>query len=249
LSNQKLLLNKNIFITGASKGLGQSLAIEFAKAGANIYFSYLSDDEGAKKTCHLIEALGTRVISFKASSINPSEMDHVKVLLDQNKIEIDILVNNAGVSQALPFPLQSPEDWNTVIQTNINSLYYVTQIFLPSMIRKRAGVILNIGSLAGEKTISAPVHYCTSKSAYRGFTASLAKEVGRYGVRVLCLAPGLLKEGVAKNLPESLQKEYRENISLQRIGDFEEVGKYATFLVSDENTYMSGISLIIDGGF
>lgn len=249
MPNNKLLLNKNIFITGASKGLGQSFAIEFAKAGANIYFSYLSDDEGARKTCQLIEALGQKAISFKASSINSSEMENVKALLSQMKIEIDILVNNAGVSQALPFPLQSAEDWNSVIQTNINSLYYVTQMFLPSMIRKRAGVILNIGSLAGEKTISAPVHYCTSKSAYKGFTASLAKEVGRYGVRVLCLAPGLLKEGVAKNLPDSLQEEYRENISLQRIGDFLEVSKYATFLVSDENTYMSGISLVIDGGF
>lgn len=247
--DQKLLLNKNVFITGASKGLGQSFAVEFAKAGANIYFTYLSDDEGAKKTTSLIEKLNQKVMSFKASCIKLSEMENVKAQLVQNNIEIDILVNNAGISQALPFPLQSPEDWKNVIETNINNLYFVTHIFLPEMIRKRAGVILNIGSLAGEKMIQAPVHYCTSKSALRGFTASLSKEVSRYGIRVLCLAPGLLKEGVAKNLPENLQEEYRENISLQRIGDFEEVSKYATFLVSDLNSYMSGISLVIDGGF
>lgn len=244
-----LLENKNIFITGASKGLGQSMALEFAKAGANIYFSYLSDEEGAKRTSKMIEDVGRKVISYKASCTNSIEMEKIKKALTEASIEIDVLVNNAGVSQALPFPLQSSEDWHEVINTNVNSLYFVTHIFLPGMIRKRSGVILNIGSLAGEKTIAAPVHYCTSKSALKGFTASLSKEVGRYGIRVLCLAPGLLKEGVAKNLPDSLQEEYRENISLRRIGEFAEVSKYAAFLVSDQNTYMSGVSLVIDGGF
>lgn len=245
----KILKNKNVFITGASRGLGKSIAQTFAKEGANIYFNYASDDKGAIETKALLESENVAVKFFKASVTKKEDIENILKELKKDKVFIDILVNNAGVSEALPFPLQEEKDWRRVLETNVDGVYNVTHTILPEMIRARKGVILNIGSLAGEKMIAAPVHYCTSKSALKGFTASLAKEVGRYGVRVLCLSPGLLKEGVASNLPEHLLEEYVEHISLRRTGEFEEVAKLAAFLVSDFNSYMTGQSLIIDGGF
>lgn len=246
---EKMLKDKNIFITGASRGLGQSMALTFAKEGANIFFNFASDDKGALETKTLLEKEGVKVETFKASVTSKKEMEDVFFKIKSMNIVIDILVNNAGVSEALPFPLQDEKDWKRIIDTNVNGIYNVTHTFLPPMIRARKGVILNIGSLAGEKMIAAPVHYCTSKAALKGLTASLSKEVGRYGIRVLCLAPGLLKEGVASNLPENLVEEYVEHISLRRTGEFEEVSKMAAFLISDFNSYMSGQSVVIAGGF
>lgn len=244
-----LLQGKNIFITGASRGLGKSFALEFARQGANVYFNFLKDQKGADETVKLIREMGRKCAAYRASVLNASELVEIRKDLLKANINIDILVNNAGVSQALPFPLQNESDWDEVLDTNVKSLYEVTQVFLPGMIKRRKGVILNVGSLAGEKMIAAPVHYCTSKAAVKGFSASLSKEVARYGVRVLCLAPGLLKEGVARNLPENLVEEYEKHIALRRIGEFDEVSRWASFLVSDFNSYMSGQSLVVDGGF
>ena len=246
---QKLLSGRNTFITGASKGLGKALALEFARQGSNVFFNYLKDEKSADATLEELRLLNVECGAYKGSVLARPELDLMLKDLTAKNVSIDILVNNAGVSQPLPFPLQDEKDWDGVLETNVKGLYHVTQSFLPTMIRKRKGVVLNVGSLAGEKMISAPVHYCTSKAAVKGFTASLSKEVARYGIRVLCIAPGLLKEGVARNLPDHLLEEYIEHIALRRVGNFEEVAKLSAFMVSDLNSYMAGSSLIIDGGF
>ena len=116
------------------------------------------------------------------------------------------------------------------------------------MIRRKRGVILNIGSLAGVRMIEAPVHYCASKAAIKGLTEALAKEVARYGIRVLCLAPGLLEDGVGRNLPDHRLADYLKHCALGRLGDLDEVARFAAFLVSDANSYMSGETVVIDGG-
>jgi NAD(P)-dependent dehydrogenase (short-subunit alcohol dehydrogenase family) len=116
------------------------------------------------------------------------------------------------------------------------------------MIRRKSGRILNIGSLAGMRLIESPVHYAASKAAIKGFTEALAKEVGRYNITVNSLAPGILEGGVGSNLPSYRLENYLKHCALGRVGTFDEISRTAAFMVSDENTYMNGVTLVMDGG-
>ena len=140
------------------------------------------------------------------------------------------------------------EDWDHVMDINAKGAFLTSRAVLPGMIRRRAGVILNIGSLAGSRMLAAPVHYCASKAAVQGLTQGMAKEVARYNIRVLCLAPGLLADGMGRNLPEHELADYLRHCSLGRLGTLEEVAEFAAFLVSDANSYMSGATIVMDGG-
>lgn len=241
---EQILAGKSVLITGGSKGLGRAFCEEFVRQGARVVFTYKSDLAGAQETQRR-----TGAEFFPLNALVRTEVEELRRELDQRQIMIDILVNNAGQSQAMPFPLQDEGDWDNIVEGNTKSLFHVTQVFLAGMIRRRSGVILNIGSLAGEKMLAAPVHYATSKAALHGFTATLAKEVGRYGVRVVNLAPGLLRDGVARHLPEHLVADYEAHVALRRVGEFAEVARLAAFLVSEENSYMSGATVLQDGGF
>jgi NAD(P)-dependent dehydrogenase (short-subunit alcohol dehydrogenase family) len=159
-----------------------------------------------------------------------------------------VLVNNAGVSQNMPLALMEEEDWDRVMDVNVKGTFLTSRTVLRGMIRRKRGVVLNIGSLAGMRMIDAPVHYCASKAAIKGLTEALAKEVARYGIRVICLAPGLLEEGVGRNLPEHRLADYLKHCALGRVGTFDEIARLAAFLVSGVNGYMSGETVIADGG-
>ena len=158
------------------------------------------------------------------------------------------IFNNAGISQNLPLALMEEEDWDRVMDVNVKGTFLTSRAVLRGMIRRKSGVILNIGSLAGTRMIEAPIHYCASKAAVKGLTEAMAKEVARYQIRVLCLAPGLLEDGVGRNLPDYKLSEYLKHCALGRVGCFEEVAKFAAFLVSDANSYMNGETVVMDGG-
>jgi 3-oxoacyl-[acyl-carrier protein] reductase len=241
----KLLAGKRILVTGASRGLGRAFVRAFTAAGAKVAFSYTRDEEGAKAA--LVDA-GPEGRAFKASVTDTAATDLMLRELDKAWGGLDVLVNNAAISQALPIALLDEEDWDRVNDINVKGTYLTTRAALRGMIRRKGGVILNVGSLAGVRMIEAPVHYATSKAALRGFTESLCKEVSRYGIRVLCLAPGLLEDGLGKNLPEHRLADYLKHDALGRLGTLDEVAKLATFLVSDRNSYMNGETVVIDGG-
>ena len=243
-----ILKDKRALITGGSRGLGAAIAQTFAFEGAQVAFTYARDEEGAAATAGTIRQSGGEVRPFKVSVI-----DSVATQAMVNELEsawggIDILVSNAGISQNLPLALMEEEDWDHVLDINVKGAFLTSRAVLRGMIRRRSGVVLTIGSLAGERMIDAPVHYCASKAAVRGLTEALAKEVARYQIRVLCLAPGLLEDGVGRNLPEHRLADYLKHCSLGRVGRFEEVARLAAFLVSDANSYMSGETIVADGG-
>lgn len=206
----------------------------FAEEGADVAFTYTRDDGGAARTPGR---------PFKVSVLDGAATEALARDLD-----VEILVNNAGVTQNLPIALMEEEDWDRVMDVNVKGAFLTTRAFLKGMIRRKSGVILNIGSLAGVRMIEAPTHYCASKAALKGLTAALAKEVARYGIRVLCLAPGLLEDGVGRNLPEHRLADYLEHCALGRVGTFDEVARFAAFLVSDANSYMTGETIVMDGG-
>jgi NAD(P)-dependent dehydrogenase (short-subunit alcohol dehydrogenase family) len=131
---------------------------------------------------------------------------------------------------------------------NTKGAFLTCKAVLPGMIRRKAGVVLNIGSLAGARMLAAPVHYCASKAALKGMTQAMAKELARYGIRVLCLAPGLLEDGVSRNVPDYNLADYLKHCAMGRVGTFAEVAEFAAFLVSDLNTYMNGETVLMDGG-
>lgn len=244
-----LLQDKTILITGGSRGLGRAMCLQFAAAGAAVAFTYHQDETSAQQTKQEIESFGVAALPVKASVVEEQAMLDAVKTIETELGAIDILVNNAGVSQPLPFALIEVEDWDKVLDTNVKGHYIAARAAVPGMIRRKSGVILNIASLAGLRIIEAPVHYSTSKAAIKGFTEAMCKELSRYKIRVNCLAPGLLDEGVGLNLPQHRLKDYLDNTALGRVGHMSEVAKFACFMVSDRNSYMNGETIMISGGF
>jgi 3-oxoacyl-[acyl-carrier protein] reductase len=243
----RLLDNEVALITGGSRGLGQAMARVFAGEGARVAFSYTRDEAGSHKTLELCGGAG-RARAFQASVLDAGATAAMVAAIERDWGAIDILVNNAAVSQNMPLALMEEDDWDRVMDINVKGTFLTARAVLRGMIRRKRGVVLNMGSLAGVRMIDAPVHYCASKAAIKGLTEALAKEVARYGIRVICLAPGLLEEGVGRNLPEHRLADYLKHCALGRVGTLDEVARLAAFLVSGANGYMSGETVIADGG-
>jgi NAD(P)-dependent dehydrogenase (short-subunit alcohol dehydrogenase family) len=243
----RLLDGEVALVTGGSRGLGQAIARVFAGEGARVAFSYTRDEAGSHKTLELCGGAG-RARAFQASVLDPDATASMVAAIERDWGSIDILVNNAAVSQNMPLALMEEDDWDRVMDVNVKGTFLTARAVLRGMIRRKRGVVLNMGSLAGVRMMDAPVHYCASKAAIKGLTEALAKEVARYGIRVICLAPGLLEDGVGRNLPEHRLADYLKHCALGRVGTFDEVARLAAFLVSAGNGYMSGDTVIADGG-
>ncbi len=248
MSSEKPLLGKHALVTGGSRGLGRAILLALARRGAKVAFSYNRHEEAAEAARAAIAAAGAEAKSFRVSVLDAPGTAAMVRELEEAWGGIDILVNNAAISQNLPLALLEEEDFDKVMDTNVKGTYLTSRAVLRGMIRKKSGVVLNIGSLAGVRMIEAPIHYCTSKAAIVGMTEALAKEVARHGVRVVCLAPGLLEDGVGRNLPDHRLADYLHHCALGRVGRFDEVAELAAFLVSDANSYMTGETVVMDGG-
>lgn len=249
----RLLEGKRALITGGSRGLGRALAEVFAGEGARVCFTWNRNAEAAAEALAGVRAAGGPAAeSARAEQVSVLDAAATQALVDDLTASwggVDVLVNNAGITQNLPLALLDEADWDKVMDVNVKGAFLTSRTVLRSMIRrKEGGVILNLGSLAGVRAIDAPVHYCTSKAALVGLTQGLAKEVGRYGIRVNCLAPGLLEGGLGVNLPEHRLKDYLHHCALGRVGTFEEVARFAAFLVSDRSTSVTGTTVVMDGG-
>jgi NAD(P)-dependent dehydrogenase (short-subunit alcohol dehydrogenase family) len=244
----KLLAGKRALVTGGSRGLGRAIARELAAAGAKVAFTYAKNDEAASEARGALEALSGEARAYRVSVLDRKASEAMVREIEAAWGGIDVLVNNAGVSQNLPLALIEEDDFDKVMAVNVKGTFLMSKAVLRGMIRRKSGVILNVGSLAGVRMIEAPIHYCASKAAIVGLTRAMAKEVVRHGVRVLSIAPGLLEDGMGRNLPDHRLADYLKHCSLGRLGALSEAAKLAVFLVSDKNTYMSGETVVIDGG-
>jgi 3-oxoacyl-[acyl-carrier protein] reductase len=242
------LAGKRCIVTGGSRGLGRAMCEAFASAGAKVAFTYRTDEQDAEATRASLVALGCEPLVFRGDVANSAHVAEAVTAIGKAWGGIDVLVNNAGVTQILPIALLEEADFDAVIATNVKGPYLWSRAVLRSMIRARSGHILNIGSFASERVIEAPVHYAAAKSALRGMTEALAREVGRYNIKVNLLAPGLLDCGLARMLPKHRVQEYLAQASLGRLGTAAEVAALATFLVSDENSFMAAAKIVADGG-
>jgi len=241
---------KRCLVTGGSRGLGLAIGEALARAGARVAFTYSRNRDDADEARARIAAAGggAEPLVFQGSVADAAHVQATVAAIVAAWGGIDVLVNNAGTTQILPIALREEADWDAVMDVNVKGAYLFSRAVLKPMIRARAGHILGIGSFASERVIEAPVHYAAAKSALRGFTEALAREVGRYNIKVNLLSPGLFDAGLSRSLPQHRLNEYLGQSALGRLGTVDEIARLALFLVSDENSFMTGAKIVADGG-
>ena len=242
------LAGKRCLVTGGSRNLGLAICKSFARAGAKVAFTWSKNAQDAEEARAAIAQEGCVPLDFQGSVADSAHVARTAAALQAAWGGVDVLVNNAGMNQVLPIALIDEADWDAMMNVTVKGAYLYSRAVLKSMIRQKRGNILSIGTFASERVVEAPVHYAAAKSALRGFTEALAREVGRYGIQVNLLSPGLLDVGLGRNLPQYRISEYLSQNPLGRVGTAGELADLATFLVSDENSFMTGAKLVADGG-
>lgn len=238
---------KTAILTGGSRGIGAAIVKELANGGYNVVLDYNKSEELAKKIQNELEDKGIKIEIFKADVSKREEVKElVKFTLEKYK-NIDILINNAGIDQIKPFTDITDEDWNRMIQVNLNSTFYCTQEVLENMIHNKSGCIVNISSIWGQEGASCEVHYSTSKAAIDGLTKALAKELGPSNIRVNSIAPGIIETDMNKTITKEILEDIINEIPLGKIGKPEEIAKCVKWLVEDK--YTTGQIISINGGW
>jgi NAD(P)-dependent dehydrogenase (short-subunit alcohol dehydrogenase family) len=235
-------------VTGGSRGLGRALCEAFAREGARVAFTFRRREADAEDTLASLASLGAEALRFQGDVAEAAHAHSVVGAVTRAWGGVDVLVNNAGVHHVVPLALLEEADWDLMLGTCLKGPYLFSRAALRGMIRARKGVILNIGVFSSERIVEAPAHYAAAKAGLRGLTDALAREVGRHGVRVNMLSPGLLDVGLGRMLMPHRVEEYRAQAALGRTGTAEEVARMAVFLVSEENTFMTGAKVTPDGG-
>lgn len=240
-------MNKTVIVTGGSRGIGASIVRILAQEKYNVVLNYNKSEEIAKEMQKELTNKGYSVEIFKA---DVSKREEVKKLIEftLNKFEnIDILVNNAGISQTKLFTDITDEDWQNMIGTNLNSVFYMSQEVIKNMIHNKQGCIINISSIWGITGASCEVHYSVAKAGVDAMTKSLAKELGPSNIRVNSIAPGIIDTDMNKYLTDKEIVEIEEEIPLGKIGKVEDIAKCVKWLIEDE--YTTGQVISINGGW
>lgn len=233
---------KNVLITGGSRGIGEACVKKFSEKGFRVFFLYKSSDEKAERLAH-----STGAVPIKC---NVSDREAVRNAAEKIKeiCSIDIVVNNAGISQIKMFCDISEKDWDDMFGVNVKGIYNVSQEFLPGMVSRKKGRIINISSMWGETGASCEVHYSASKAAVIGFTKALAKELGPSGITVNCVTPGVIDTEMNGELTDEDKKELCDEIPLERMGTASEVADIIYYLASERAGYITGAVVPVNGG-
>ena len=233
------LEGKTALVTGASKGIGRAVAQSLAEAGASVVVGYRS---GAEEAEALAAELGGRAVQADVS-----DADEARRLVEEAG-DVDILVNNAGVTRDGLIARMPDDDWRTVLETNLSSVFYTCRAVARPMMKRRGGAIVNVSSIVGLHGNPGQTNYSASKAGIIGFTKALARELGPRGVRANVVAPGYVTTQLTTVLPEELQQAMLANTPLGRLGDPEDVAGAVRFLCSDEAAFITGEVLLVDGG-
>lgn len=243
-----LLDGKTALVTGATRGIGRAIALKFASEGADIAFTYRSQEEAALTLTAEIEAMGVRVKAYRSDAASFKDAHNVVADAKETFGHIDILVNNAGITKDGLMMRMDEASWDAVIGTNLKSAFNFIHACTPIMARQRSGSIINMSSVVGVSGNAGQCNYSASKAGLTGLSKSIAKEMGPRGIRSNCIAPGFIATDMTGALPENLRQEWEKQIPLRRAGQPEDVANVALFLASDLSSYVTGQVINCCGG-
>ena len=244
----KLLEGKTVIITGASRGIGKGIAEVFAQQGANIAFTYRSSDEKAKSLEEELSVNGCKAKGYKSDASDFDAAQKLAADVLEEFGSIDVLVNNAGITKDGLLMRMSEDDFDSVMDINMKSVFNMTKAVLRPMLKQRKGSIINMSSVVGVKGNAGQANYSASKAAINGFTKSTALELGSRNIRCNSIAPGFIETEMTEALGEEQINQWRNSIPLKRGGTTQDIANATLFLASDMSAYVTGQVLHVCGG-
>lgn len=241
------LEGKKALVTGASRGIGRAIALELAKEGAAVAVNYQNNDAKAQAVVDEIVKLGSKALLAKANLANREEARNMVKMVSQELGGLDILVNNAGITRDRSLRKMSDEQWEEVIQTNLNGYFYTTSAALEVMTEANYGRIVNVSSMNGQIGAFGQANYSASKGGIIAFTKTAAVELAQANITVNTVAPGFTETDMFAEVPEKIQDSIKKRIPMGRFGKPEEIAKAVSFLVSDGD-YITGQQINVNGG-
>jgi 3-oxoacyl-[acyl-carrier protein] reductase len=245
----KMLLEDRVaIVTGGTKGIGKAICLLFAEQGAKVIANFSKDVNAAEDLKKEAQSKGLTVGLFKA---DVTQFEQVKEMVEEAFAQygkIDILVNNVGLVRDNFLMLMSDEDWESLLRANLTSLFYCCKIVIRKMIPQRKGKIINISSISGIMGTPGQANYAATKGGVISFTKSLARELGSFNIHVNAVAPGLIESEVASKMPKEKVEAIIKSSSLGRMGKPEEVARAVLFLASEHSDYITGQTIVVDGG-
>lgn len=244
----KPLQGQSALVTGASRGIGRSIAIALAEAGADIAVNYAGSEDAANETVRLIEELGVKAFAVRANVGIATEAEAMVKQVNETFGKIDILINNAGITRDNLIMRMKEDEFDQVIETNLKGVFNCLKAVTRPMMKQRYGRIINISSVVGVLGNPGQANYVAAKAGVIGLTKASAKELASRGITVNCVAPGFIATDMTDELNEELRNKMLESIPLARLGQPEEIASVVSFLVSPAASYMTGQTLHVDGG-
>ncbi len=245
---QLTLEGKTVLVTGGARGIGRAITLAFAKSGADVAFTYRSSGQLAESLVSEVKAMGRKVLPLEADATSmKSAVEVVESVVAEFK-RLDVLVNNAGITKDNLLLRMSEEDWDSVIQTNLKSVFNYTKAAARTMMGQRYGKIINLSSVVGLKGNAGQSNYAASKAGIIGFTKSIAKELASRNILVNAVAPGYIDTDMTAALTEEQRKAVIDAIPLKRVAKPDDVAKVVLFLASPDADYITGQVVSVDGG-
>ena len=243
-----LLENKVAIVTGGTKGIGRAICLLLAEQGAKVVANFSKDVDAAEA---LMSEARSKRLSLGLFKADVTQVDQAKEMVEETFAQygkIDILVNNVGLVRDNFLMLMSDEDWDSLLKTNLTSLFYCCKTVIRKMIPQRRGKIINISSISGILGTPGQTNYAATKGGMISFTKSLARELGPFNIHVNAVAPGLIESDVVSKMPKEKVEGIFKSSSLGRIGKPEEIAKVVLFLASGDSDYITGQTIVVDGG-
>ncbi|MDG1849908.1 MAG: 3-oxoacyl-[acyl-carrier-protein] reductase, partial [Flavobacteriales bacterium] len=244
----QLLKGKTAIVTGATRGIGRGVALKLAEQGADLAFTYVSSEDKALALEKELQSLGVKAKAYKSDASVMSEAESFVKDVLANFNSIDVLVNNAGITKDNLLMRMSEEDFDRVLEVNLKSIFNMTKAVQRTMLKQRAGSIVNMTSVVGVKGNAGQSNYAASKAGVIGFTKSVALELGSRNIRCNAIAPGFIETEMTEKLGEEVIANWRNSIPLKRGGSPEDVANATLFLASDLSAYVTGQTLHVCGG-
>jgi 3-oxoacyl-[acyl-carrier protein] reductase len=235
-------------VTGGSRGIGKAIALQFANQGIRVAVNYISNKVPADEVVKLIEAAGSSAVAVQGDVTQLVDVERIFAETTEALGAVEILVNNAGIISDSLLMRMSDEDWDSVIDLDLRSIFLCTREAIRTMLRSRWGRVINIGSVVGLRGNSGQANYAAAKAGMVGFTQSIAKEVGSRNITVNCVAPGYVETDIVEDLLPGVKQSIMDRVPIGRFGFPEEIAAMVGFIASDAASYVTGQAIAVDGG-